>query len=110
MCGIAGIFLFNQDYSDMLMSVKEMTSVLSHRGPDDSGYFFDERVALGHRRLSIIDLSDNAKQPMFNEDHSLALVFNGEIYNFKELRKLLVVKGHVFKSSSDSEVLLHLYE
>ena len=86
MCGIAGIFLFNQDYSDMLMSVKGMTSVLSHRGPDDSGYFFNERVALGHRRLSIIDLSDNAKQPMFNEDHSLALVFIGEIYNFMDFR------------------------
>ena len=102
MCGIAGIFLFNQDYSDMLMSVKGMTSVLSHRGPDDSGYFFNERVALGHRRLSIIDLSDNAKQPMFNEDHSLALVFNGKIYNFKELKKFLIAKGHFFKSNSDS--------
>ena len=110
MCGIAGIFLFNQDHSDILNSVKEMTSVLAHRGPDDNGYFFDERVALGHRRLSIIDLSKNARQPMFNEDESLALVFNGEIYNFKKLRNFLEKKGHLFKSVSDSEVILHLYE
>lgn len=87
-----------------------MTSVLAHRGPDDNGYFFDERVALGHRRLSIIDLSKNARQPMFNEDESLALVFNGEIYNFKKLRNFLEKKGHLFKSVSDSEVILHLYE
>jgi len=110
MCGIAGIFLFNQDHIDSLNSVKEMTRVLAHRGPDDNGYFFDERVSLGHRRLSIIDLSNNARQPMFNEDESLALVFNGEIYNFKELRKFLEEKGHLFKSVSDSEVILHLYE
>ena len=110
MCGITGIFLFNQDHSDTLVSIKDMTSVLSHRGPDDSGYFFHEGVALGHRRLSVIDLSNNAKQPMSNEDQSLALVFNGEIYNFKELRKLLIEKGHLFKSASDSEVILHLYE
>ena len=87
MCGIAGIFLFNEFHRDILFSVKEMTSVLAHRGPDDNGYYFDERVALGHRRLSIIDLSNNARQPMFNEDESLALVFNGEIYNWKEIRK-----------------------
>ncbi len=96
-----------------------MCSVLSHRGPDDEGIFIrDKRQAtsdkvsagLGHRRLSIIDLSSAGHQPMFNEDGSLCLVMNGEVYNFLELRNHLESKGHVFKSHTDAEVILHLYE
>lgn len=109
MCGIAGIYLF-KNHSEQLDQIEVMTQALSHRGPDDEGYFINDKVALGHRRLSIIDLSSNAKQPMFNEDSSLVLVFNGEIYNFRELKKLLIAKGHRFKSACDSEVVLHLYE
>ena len=110
MCGISGIFLFDKAQKNKLRLVVGMTDALTHRGPDDKGLFFNDRVGLGHRRLSIIDLSMNAKQPMFNEDGSLALIFNGEIYNFKELREQLLAKGHIFKSNSDSEVILHLYE
>ncbi len=91
-----------------------MTSTLTHRGPDQSGVFFHEGpsafVGLGHRRLSIIDLTENGRQPMSNEDGSIQLVFNGEIYNFAEIAKELKQKGHVFKSNSDSEVIIHLYE
>jgi asparagine synthase (glutamine-hydrolysing) len=110
MCGIAGIFLLDSANKDKLKSIKKMTDVLTHRGPNDEGFYFKDKIGLGHRRLNIIDLSANAKQPMFNEDHSLVLVFNGEIYNFQELRKDLIKKGHTFKSQSDSEVILHLYE
>ncbi|MBT5469023.1 MAG: asparagine synthase (glutamine-hydrolyzing), partial [Nitrospina sp.] len=102
--------LFDKAQKNKLRLVVGMTDALTHRGPDDKGLFFNDRVGLGHRRLSIIDLSMNAKQPMFNEDGSLALIFNGEIYNFKELREQLLAKGHIFKSNSDSEVILHLYE
>lgn len=88
-----------------------MNDALAHRGPDGDGVFIDEaRVGLGHRRLSILDLSDAGSQPMFNEDRSLALVFNGEIYNYLELMPELKAAGHVFRSQSDSEVILHAYE
>ena len=110
MCGIAGIFLFNKNLQEQLRLIVGMTDALHHRGPDDNGYFTNDRVALGHKRLSIIDLSSNAKQPITNEDNTLALVFNGEIYNFREIRKSLLAKGHLFKSESDGEVILHLYE
>jgi len=86
-----------------------MTSALKHRGPDGSGAYVSERVGLGHRRLSIIDLSGGA-QPITNEDGTLHLVFNGEIYNFIELRKELEEKGHLFKTRSDTEVIIHGYE
>ena len=104
MCGING-FNFNQ--SDL---INKMNQKIKHRGPDQEGIYCDDNFSLGHVRLSIIDLSDRAKQPMFNEDRSLALIFNGEIYNFKELREKLINKGHKFFSESDSEVILHLYE
>jgi len=111
MCGIAGIFVIGpQEDADRLSAIDKMTLTLAHRGPDASGTFRSSRVALGHRRLSIIDLSENAAQPMFNEDRTLVLVFNGEIYNFRELRVLLEREGHVFRSNSDGEVILHLYE
>lgn len=89
-----------------------MVNSLSHRGPDDSGEYFSERddVALGHRRLSIIDLSSAGHQPMSNEDKTFWLTFNGEIYNFQGIRDELVRKGHTFKSNTDSEVILHSYE
>ena len=81
-----------------------------HRGPDDEGIFLEGRVGLGHRRLSIVDLSRDARQPMSNEDGSLWMVANGEVYNYVELRQLLISRGHRFRSHSDSEVILHLYE
>ncbi len=104
MCGICGFTWQDEPL------VQRMTGVLAHRGPDQQGSYSDSGVSLGHRRLSIIDLSENGRQPMFNEDRSLALVFNGEIYNFMELRPLLEAKGHRFTSNSDSEVILHGYE
>lgn len=87
-----------------------MCDAMLHRGPDDHGYLIDGPCALGHRRLSIIDLRPEAGQPMTNEDGSIALVVNGEIYNFQELRRELQSKGHRFRSRSDSEVIVHLYE
>lgn len=111
MCGIAGIICKGQKI-DLENKVRAMADVLKNRGPDGEGYFCDkqEGVYLGHRRLSIIDLSIKANQPLFNEDKSMALIFNGEIYNYIELRKELSDKGHRFISQTDSEVLLHGYE
>lgn len=111
MCGICGIL----DFSGKPIQkdrVFAMCSELKHRGPDDEGVYFntDETAGLGHRRLSIIDLSSSASQPMSNEDRSVWLVFNGEIYNFNELRPNLEAKGHRFRSHSDTETLIHLYE
>nr|AFK79150.1 asparagine synthase [uncultured bacterium F39-01] len=107
MCGIAGIV----NYPDREAIVR-MTSVQAHRGPDDHGVqiFPEERIALGHRRLSIIDLTAGGHQPMSNDDGSIWLTFNGEIYNYLELRASLEKMGHRFKSRSDTEVLLRMYE
>lgn len=112
MCGINGfISLASNTPSDSLRAnIAAMNHAIAHRGPDGEGEFFDEGVALGHRRLSILDLSAEGHQPMFNEDHSLALVFNGEIYNYLELIPELKARGHIFRSHSDSEVILHGYE
>jgi asparagine synthase (glutamine-hydrolysing) len=113
MCGICGKLSFNGKPVDERL-LWEMTSVMTHRGPDDDGIFhrWNGRfgIGLGQRRLSIIDLSEAGRQPMTNEDRTIWLVFNGEIYNFKELREELEKKGHQFHSHSDSEVILHLYE
>jgi asparagine synthase (glutamine-hydrolysing) len=87
-----------------------MTNEIRHRGPDDQGFYTDKGISLGHRRLSIIDLSKKGHQPMFNEHRDLVVIFNGEIYNFKSVRLLLEKKGHKFTSNSDTEVLLHGYE
>jgi len=87
-----------------------MARALAHRGPDGEGVFIDKSVALAHRRLAIIDLTPDASQPMSNEDGSVWIVFNGEIYNYLELREVLIQKGHVFRSRSDTEVIVHLYE
>jgi asparagine synthase (glutamine-hydrolysing) len=109
MCGIAGIaFPHGKRVPSEL--IQRMTETLRHRGPDDSGIFLDDNIGLGHRRLSIIDLSPNGHQPMRNEDGSIWTVFNGEIYNFNELRDGLVARGHQIRSQTDTEVLLHLYE
>lgn len=109
MCGIAGFFKHGGGDPDAL---KRMTGLLAHRGPDSEGYFFDEKngVALGHRRLSIIDLSKDAHQPMSNEDETLWITYNGEIYNYRAIRDALLAKGHKFKSNSDTEVIIHAYE
>lgn len=104
MCGICGIFGFEDK-----TLVKKMCQVIAHRGPDDDGFFFDENIGLGHRRLSIIDLS-TGKQPIFNENRNICIIYNGEIYNFPELRKELEEKGHRFYTSTDTEVIVHLYE
>src|SRR5262245_11612832 len=104
MCGICGFVGMRDDGL-----LEEMTDALSHRGPDSAGYFRHEDVGLGHRRLSIIDVA-GGHQPLYNEDHSLALICNGEIYNFRELREELCARGHRFATKSDCEVVLHLYE
>lgn len=106
MCGFTGFTNFIKDDGTVL---GRMMDRIVHRGPDASGQFVDTDIALGFRRLSIIDLAEGG-QPMFNEDKSLVLVFNGEIYNFKELRAELLEKGHIFANNSDSEVLLHGFE
>ena len=118
MCGIAGMISKLYPVNDAVL--KSMADTLLHRGPDDFGFHTESagivargapiHVGLAHRRLSIIDLSQDARQPMCNEDESLWIVFNGEIYNFPSLRKELADAGHIFKSGSDTEVLLHGYE
>jgi asparagine synthase (glutamine-hydrolysing) len=109
MCGIAGLYnLAGEPVS--AEHVQRMCALLKHRGPDDSGLWADGPVALGHRRLSIIDLSPRARNPMPNEDENVWLIFNGEIYNYKDLRRDLIDRGHRFRSETDSEVVIHLYE
>ncbi|MBN1299591.1 MAG: asparagine synthase (glutamine-hydrolyzing) [Melioribacteraceae bacterium] len=106
MCGIAGIAETGKDNRKLM---DRMLDMISHRGPDAVTQFANGDVVLGHRRLSIIDLN-TGDQPMFNEDKSLCIIFNGEIYNYKNLREILRKKGHVFATDSDTEVLLHGYE
>ena len=104
MCGITGYF--GEGNREIL---KKMTDSLRHRGPDDEGFYIGERIGLGHRRLSIIDL-EGGHQPMTNEDKTIWVVFNGEIYNFQELKEKLEKQGHQFKTKSDTEAIVHLYE
>ena len=133
MCGIAGLYIFTGDAdnagkdADINTSAittdnsidaftafdaltDAMSESLSHRGPDDSGKYSNGKMSLIHRRLSIIDITPEGKQPMSNEDESILLVFNGEIYNYLELREELIQKGHTFKTKTDSEVIIHSYE
>jgi len=107
MCGIAGLSL--QSRPAQIATVKAMCDQIRHRGPDDEGFHVDGGVGIGMRRLSIIDLS-SGHQPIANEDKSVGVVFNGEIYNFQELRAELISKGHCFATNSDTETLIHLYE
>ena len=109
MCGIAGKVLFDSEARVELAEIKAMLEPMHHRGPDGRGAHLDRNAGLGHLRLSIIDLSTGA-QPMANEDETVWIVFNGEIYNFPELRGKLLAKGHVFRSKSDTEVIIHAYE
>ena len=107
MCAICGIVKKNGRVEKEI--IKKMADCLSYRGPDEEGYFFEENIGLAHKRLSIIDLK-TGRQPLFNEDKSLVLICNGEIYNFLDLREKLEKKGHIFKTNSDNEVIIHLYE
>lgn len=106
MCGITG-FIDKQNPKKEI--IKKMTDRIIHRGPDAEGYYIDDNIALGHRRLSIIDLK-GGDQPIYNEDKSIVVIFNGEIYNFIELKSELEKKGHKFKTNCDTEVLVHGYE
>jgi len=109
MCGIAGKLFFDPEAKIEHASIQAMLRPMRHRGPDGQGIHLDGNVGLGHLRLSIIDLNTGA-QPMTNEDETIWIVFNGEIYNFHELRDRLLAKGHIFRSRSDTEVIIHLYE
>lgn len=106
MCGITG---FVSKIENKKQIIKKMTDKIAHRGPDGEGYFIDKKVALGHRRLAIIDLSKGS-QPIYNEDETKVIVFNGEIYNYIELKDELKSKNHKFKTNTDTEVLIHGYE
>ena len=110
MCGICGKVYTDSSKKVDPELIERMCSVIRHRGPDDAGRFMQGNVALGHRRLSILDVTSAGHQPMANEDGTLRIVFNGEIYNFLELRKDLEARGHVFSSNTDTEVIVHLYE
>jgi asparagine synthase (glutamine-hydrolysing) len=110
MCGICGIYQLDGARPAAGHPVRAMAHALRHRGPDGDGFHFDGGMALGHRRLSIIDLSESGRQPMTDENGRYWITFNGEIYNYPELRQMLVGRGHVFRSHTDTEVILHLFE
>ncbi|MBI2968175.1 MAG: asparagine synthase (glutamine-hydrolyzing) [Bacteroidetes bacterium] len=109
MCGITGIFHYDGSRPADEGIVRKMTATLTHRGPDGEGYYIKENLGLGHRRLTIIDL-ETGDQPLFNEDKSITIIYNGEIYNYIELREELKKTGCVFKTNSDTEVILRAYE
>jgi asparagine synthase (glutamine-hydrolysing) len=109
MCGICGKFEFDRGAGVSGALIRSMLDTIRHRGPDDEGVYLSPQVGLGHARLSIIDLS-SGHQPLSNEDGTVWIVFNGEIYNYQELRNQLLAKGHVFKTQTDTEVIVHLYE
>lgn len=109
MCGICGKLAFDDQAAIPPALIKSMAATMYHRGPDDEGYYVRGPIGLGFRRLSIIDL-EHGHQPVANEDGTIQIIFNGEIYNFKELRSFLLDKGHSFKTQSDTEVIVHLYE
>ncbi|MCI5815861.1 asparagine synthase (glutamine-hydrolyzing), partial [Ruminococcus sp.] len=107
MCGYTG-FTNHIDNSNRV--IEDMMDQIRHRGPDAAGRYVDADIALGHRRLSIIDITEQGDQPIYNEDRTKVLVFNGEIYNYQDIRKELLAAGHVFRTQTDSEVLIHGYE
>lgn len=109
MCGICGKIYIDRNRKVELRIVKQMASLLQHRGPDEEGYYIHDNVGLGHKRLSIIDLA-SGRQPISTPDGSLTIVYNGEIYNYRVLREELIKKGHKFATNSDTEVILHLFE
>src|SRR5438067_955597 len=109
MCGFAVILQTNSGATELGPTVERMTEALRHRGPDDEGTYLSGRLAMGFRRLSILDTSSLGHQPMLSDDGEVALVFNGEIYNYVELRTELKALGHHFRSTGDTEVLLRAY-
>lgn len=109
MCGIVGIQNFNETKKISINSIERMISILHHRGPDEKGIYIDDNIGLGHSRLSIIDLFSGS-QPIHNEDETLWIVYNGEVYNYPELRNELKKSGHLFYTNTDTEVIVHLYE
>src|SRR5688572_16850190 len=109
MCAICGIVHFDRRPVDRA-ELEAMRDVMVHRGPEHGGAWYGGHAGLGHRRLRIIDLSPLGNQPMTNEDHTVFVTFNGEIYNFLELRQELEARGHTFRSKSDTEVIAHGYE
>lgn len=108
MCGISGFFHFDRERKASCSLLKKMNTVIAHRGPDGEGFFVNDNVALGHRRLAIIDLN-TGEQPMYSRDHKIVLVFNGEIYNYLELREELILLGNTFMTTSDTEVIINAY-
>ena len=108
MCGIAGIFNLNGE-AVSLAALHKMTDAVAHRGPDGEGFYHDSFIGLGHRRLAIIDLSPLGHQPMISKDQQVVLSYNGEIYNFRELRRELELRRHEFHSQTDSEVVLNAW-
>src|SRR5918999_5275547 len=109
MCGIAGIVASDRLDADDRARVVRMRDVIAHRGPDDAGLFVDDRAALGHRRLSIVDLAAG-HQPLANENDAIWIVFNGEIYNHADVRPGLEAAGHRYRTRSDTETIVHAYE
>src|SRR5665647_279029 len=109
MCGIAGYISLNNTITEQ--QLKQAALLMEHRGPDANGFYFsdDKAVGLAHRRLSILDLSTSANQPMFSADGRYCIVFNGEVYNFKELKEQLADKGASLKTTADTEVILELF-
>ena len=101
MCGITGFAERSHQADEARAIVKKMADLIAYRGPDGEGYFVDDQVALGHRRLSIIDL-EGGSQPMYNEDGNLVVIYNGEIYNYQDLRAELLAAGHTFATQSDT--------
>jgi asparagine synthase (glutamine-hydrolysing) len=109
MCGICGVYNFGTGQPADAMALKRSTDAMVHRGPDDEGFYLDGELGIGNRRLSIIDLP-GGHQPLTNEDESVWITFNGEIYNYRDLRQDLITRGHQFRTHSDTETILHLYE
>ncbi|MBR4225095.1 MAG: asparagine synthase (glutamine-hydrolyzing), partial [Oscillospiraceae bacterium] len=107
MCGFTGFTNVGEDADRILGSMMDR---IVHRGPDSEGRYIDNGIAMGFRRLSIIDITESGDQPIYNEDRSLVLMFNGEIYNYRDIRDRLISKGHIFTTDTDSEVLVHSYE
>ena len=109
MCGITGIVRFNGRRVSRA-EIGAMVDSIRHRGPDDDGMLVEDGIGIGMRRLAIVDLSPQGHQPLFNEDESVGVVFNGEIYNHRDIRSRLEADGHRFRGNSDTEVLVHGYE
>src|SRR5262245_21657262 len=109
MCGSTGIYHYANEQAVNEVVLRRMTDVIAHRGPDDDGFYITGKVGLGHRRLSIIDVA-GGHQPLFNEDGTVAIVFNGEIYNYKDLARTVEARGHTLRTRSDTETIVHLYE